>query len=295
MDLEPIKALAGDVVFKRGEGLWQSGSAVIDNRTAQGKTRTIKALVQGQQRYHVQLKINGGELAGASCSCPAFNYQSLCKHCVAVVLEDVNGPADSVPVAKLVKPAKPTKRDRERSQLQGYFEQRSHDDLVSTLLVLLSNDKEAWKDWAFKAEMADKDFTKPELKKLLTKAFPKKHCWEYHKVAQYFDQTAKVLDVFCEQLNQLEAEPALALLVAAYDRLNLVLSAGVDDSGGFRFPVEDMLEASLVRHFQRMTWNDNQCSEWLLQQLHARRDVFPNVPDAFELTQTQREAFLKRL
>ena len=41
------------------------------------------------------------------------------------------------------------------------------------------------------------------LKKLVTKALPKKHLWEYNKVARYFEKAESVIKVFSEHLKLL--------------------------------------------------------------------------------------------
>lgn len=52
---------------------------------------SIKASVIGEKRYSV--KITGEDALGFHCSCPSFNNDGFCKHCVAVILAAEQGMA----------------------------------------------------------------------------------------------------------------------------------------------------------------------------------------------------------
>lgn len=78
---ESLRRLAGMRSFERGEEYLATG-AVGSLRSDES---SIRAGVQGTERYPVRLELAGGGLAG-SCTCPVGRDGLFCKHCVAVGL-----------------------------------------------------------------------------------------------------------------------------------------------------------------------------------------------------------------
>ena len=78
---EALRRLAGQRSFERGEEYANLGAV----GALQWDDVSIRAGVQGRERYRVRLEAAGGELAG-SCSCPVGRDGLFCKHCVAVGL-----------------------------------------------------------------------------------------------------------------------------------------------------------------------------------------------------------------
>jgi hypothetical protein len=89
-----LRRLAGARSFERGEE-YAATDAV---GSLQWDESSIRAGVQGAERYRVRLELAGGGLAG-SCTCPVGRDGFFCKHCVAVGLawlgrgQDVGEPA----------------------------------------------------------------------------------------------------------------------------------------------------------------------------------------------------------
>lgn len=79
--LDTLRRLAGQRSFERGEEYAEIGAV----GTLQCDETSVRAGVQGSERYRVRLEAAGGKLAG-SCSCPVGRDGLFCKHCVAVGL-----------------------------------------------------------------------------------------------------------------------------------------------------------------------------------------------------------------
>lgn len=78
---ETLRRLAGGRSFERGEEYAATGTV----GSLQWDEASIRAGVQGGERYRVRLELAGGALAG-SCTCPVGRDGLFCKHCVAVGL-----------------------------------------------------------------------------------------------------------------------------------------------------------------------------------------------------------------
>ena len=78
---ETLRRLAGQRSFERGEEYAATGAV----GSLQWDESSIRAGVQGAERYRVRLELAGGSLAG-SCTCPVGHDGLFCKHCVAVGL-----------------------------------------------------------------------------------------------------------------------------------------------------------------------------------------------------------------
>lgn len=91
---ETLRRLAGGRSFERGEAYAATGAV----GSLQWDESSIRAGVQGAERYRVRLELAGGGVSG-SCTCPVGREGLFCKHCVAVGLawlergQDVGGPA----------------------------------------------------------------------------------------------------------------------------------------------------------------------------------------------------------
>lgn len=285
-----LKELAGNTIYGKGEDIFLAGDVLFSDKVTTENRLSVKAQVQGTSRYQVELFINDEEIVTALCSCPAFNYQPICKHCIATALACLE---DSIDFSKApTRSAKPTKRDIEEQQLQEFFLKKSPAALTDILLGLIARDRVQWQSWAFRAQYSGQDLDKGSLKKLITKAFPKKHLWEYSKVAQYFEKANTVIKVFLEHLEDLEPDDAFTLALSALDRLNMVLQDGIDDSGGYRYAVETKLCNTVTDQFILLPWNARKKALWLKDAQCKERDIFPNIPIDFALTADENQAFL---
>ena len=89
---DDIRYMTNNAFYLRGEELYAEGKVIriLVEETGDG-VWVIEAKVRGSGRniYDVHLAYNDrtGELEDSFCTCPAYyNYDCLCKHCVAALL-----------------------------------------------------------------------------------------------------------------------------------------------------------------------------------------------------------------
>lgn len=90
-----INEITGSTIYKRGLELFQQNKVLTFQSKVQSEEIFIKAVVQGsgKKKYRVELVYNTfyEDLSECFCDCPAFyNYDGVCKHCAAVLLECEN-------------------------------------------------------------------------------------------------------------------------------------------------------------------------------------------------------------
>lgn len=93
-----IRRIVGNTTYMRGLDLYEQGHVLDMNIEQQGEYDTVIASVQGSGRkvYEVDISVDleTEEPDGFFCECPAFiSYDGVCKHCVAALLEYLDGKA----------------------------------------------------------------------------------------------------------------------------------------------------------------------------------------------------------
>src|SRR5579872_160815 len=86
VDRQLLRRLGGSTSFRRGEDYFSDGHV----RSLEEHRGAVVAKVEGTETYRVRLWLEKRELA-YSCSCPASEDGSFCKHCVAVGLAIIAG------------------------------------------------------------------------------------------------------------------------------------------------------------------------------------------------------------
>ncbi len=294
-NLEEIKERAETNSFKRGLELHLKGH--VSNLSIDG--RMVKATVVGQQKYQVSLVQNDGPILN-HCTCPASQYQNFCKHCVAVALSveggipENNSKTDNVKKAsnsnnKNVKVEKDDKAER----LLAFLKEKPAHELADLLMGYIENDKQEWKKWQLKLEIGQSNLSLGDIKKMITKALPLKSIWKYREVASYFDQAENLFEEIFQAINGQNIQTQWKLTLHAIERLNKALER-VDDSGGYRFALENMLCEKLVTSFNQQDWTDELKAQWLLKHMHnSNLDLFPRVPEDFTPTQAVEQRLLE--
>lgn len=90
-----LKSYVGENIYKRGLALYEA-NGILGYRIHENPDHDEASyLVQGSGKkiYSVDLDIDkkNNEISGAHCDCPAFyNYDTICKHCVAAVLSYID-------------------------------------------------------------------------------------------------------------------------------------------------------------------------------------------------------------
>ena len=185
-------------------------------------------------------------------------------------------------------------------QLNEFLQQQAPEQVAQWLVQTISADKTLKKQWQIKLLLAS---GKPsDYKKLLTQALPKKdlrvtpNLWR--KVGLYFADAEALFELAFEQLDQdpcplngqLSDEQQFTWLLQAFERLNIVLQ-GIDDSGGYRLELVEQLTARLVECFHQLPWSPAQKANWLYEHQY-KYDVFPYIPEQFELPADVQAAFV---
>lgn len=181
-------------------------------------------------------------------------------------------------------------------QLNDFLQQQSPEQVTQWLLHTITADKSLKKQWQIQLLLASGNAS--DYKKLLTQALPKKdllvtpNLWR--KVALYFDDAEALFELAFEQLDQnpclLNNEQQFTWLMQAFERLNTVVQS-IDDSGGYRFALVEQLTLRLVQCFHQLPWSIEQKVNWLHEH-QCKYDVFPYIPEQFELPADVHAAFV---
>ena len=195
-------------------------------------------------------------------------------------------------------------------QLSEFLQQQAPEQVAQWLLETISADKRLQKQWQIKLLLASGNPS--DYKKLLTQALPKKdlrvtpNLWR--KVDLYFAEAEVLFELAFAQLDdnalsdslnsslngqlngQLSDEQQFTWLLQAFERLNIVLQ-GIDDSGGYRLELVEQLTHRLVHCFHQLPWSPAQKASWLHEHQY-KYDVFPYIPEQFELPADVHAAFV---
>ncbi len=210
--------------------------------------QAVRATVQGTALYSVWVELEHPQ-AVARCGCMAYQVDTLCKHCVAVILQ-------------YCEPLEPKVRHNFGSELLNRGQTRAKKPIR-------------------------------ELKKLLTKAFPKRTIHTYEQAERYFANAQPLFQEFIESAHDYSGVEYLEVLLLAYDRFNTIASS-IDDSGGFRLNIEGWLDDALIGTFHQLDWSDTDKVAWLVAQAKKPREIFPYIPRDFLLSRQQQLLFNRR-
>lgn len=146
--------------------------------------------------------------------------------------------------------------------------------------------------WQLIMRSEENNVTTGELNKLVTKALPAKEMWEWNKVSEYFHHANEMFTTIFNLIDKLTVTEQWKLTLRANQRLNKVLER-IDDSGGFRFYIEDELNQRLVRLFNQLPWSDQKKALWIFSHTEEYKyDVFPSVPKDFDISPEVKQIFL---
>ena len=275
INLDALKKIVGPAPYLRGEKLFALGAVklgkVVDD--------SVTAKVQGTHVYSVTLDWKNQSIK-ASCPCIAFSYKRFCKHCVAVAL-----------CVKYPELASEKNLITDDQKIETYLSTLQKSELLSALKTIAFDDERVYKQFLLKAELANKPFDEKDVKKLITKALPKRSMWDSNKVENYFANAETILDIFSAQLINVTAEQQLALWQKCMDRLNQVLEQ-IDDSYGYRESVERIIAFGTISAFKALPWSDKQKAQWLFTQFSDKSDITLAIPGNFELTDSVNNEFL---
>jgi len=259
--------LAGEGAYQRGLALYNSGAVL----SIKEKAGYVFANVKGTESYQVKLQITDKVLDG-SCDCPASANFDFCKHCVATTLAYQN---------KQVEQSKLQDSDP-LDRVKAYVNQLPEQEAKDALIQLIGDDNLLTTKWQLKADNASGSIDIKQLKKQITKALPYRNLWEYAKVRAYFTHAEALLDPIFDIFTELDAEDVFSLTQYMSQRLNKLLER-LDDSGGYRFGLENQINNTLTKTFKQLPWSANKKAQFLLQ-AQTNEDiemVYPDIPGDF--------------
>ncbi|WP_164928981.1 SWIM zinc finger family protein [Gloeobacter violaceus] len=216
---ELLSEIAGSRTFARGREYCRSGRvhSLIER---EGR---LRAVVEGAQLYQVQLWAEDGELAYA-CDCPVGSDGIFCKHCVAVALAWLDDP-------EAVEEQTAQHRTAE-SKLRTYLEGLDRTELVRLLLEQAAQDVDFGERLQLKAAATAERVDVATFRQSLQRALATDGYVEYGEARGYAQRIDMVLDSIAQLLDAGQAEAVIDLAEEALERLEEVLSHGVDDSEG---------------------------------------------------------------
>ena len=259
--------LAGEAAFERGVAYFRQGQVLGWSR--QGNT--VTAQVAGSESYRVTLRLNPRGLEGG-CDCPASEGIDFCKHCVATALAYR---AEQAEQERLM-------AGGESGRLLAYLQQLDKASLVEALAEMIAEDPVREHQWSLRADAVLGVLDHKALKKRITAAFPlKRHLHRYGQVRPYFAKAEAVVDQLAEQAPQSPPDTCLTLVEYALSRLARALET-IDDSGGFRFYCEEVLQKLHVQTAQRLDWSTEKLAVHLYEIAFGEsHDLYPKIPDAY--------------
>jgi uncharacterized Zn finger protein len=229
-----VKDLAGPRAFARGVGYLEDGRVEPEA----GGGLHVRATVRGSVPYNVELWVDDGEPTW-SCTCPAAEDSSFCKHCVAVaLLFGRDAPAgDEVESPHLQEVPSPPESD-----LAGYVAGLPHERLVDLVLNHLESDWRLRERLAAEARAARGE--RPELgswRKRIDVAFaPYDDFVDYREAAAWARDVDDVIDAL-EQLCDTGHPDTVAVLVEHAHRRADEAIQYVDDSDGWLTGISERL------------------------------------------------------
>ena len=233
-DLDEIKRRAESKSYQLGYALYAEGCVsklvIVEDKAM--------ATVAGKHRYHVTLdncESAQGNGIQVSCSCPAADYQDICKHAVAVALQVEN--TEDALADDMVKEA------NDRIALKTWFNKKPVAELTDIIFRHLDNTEREYDKWLLTMETESHSIGVSDISKLITKALPNSPTWEWNEVRDYFTDAESMFEMIFPAIEKCTIVQQWTLIFKAVERLNKVIEQ-IDDSGGFRLGLEEMLNES---------------------------------------------------
>ncbi|WP_022941218.1 SWIM zinc finger family protein [Psychromonas hadalis] len=291
-DLDEIKQRTTNKSYQLGVSLYHAGKVSQLSLTKDKAT----AIVSGQYDYKVSLintehktEAKQGETLQASCDCPAADYQDICKHAIALALRVESSAKEQLGE---ISDNETALQISAQAQLKSWFKQKSSEQLTDIIMAYIADSEHEFDKWQLAMLNEDHALNATELGKLITKALPKKQVWEWNEVRGYFSDAQEMFEVIFPAIEKCTIEKQWQLILKALQRLNKVLEQ-IDDSGGFRFDIEGLLNEKLTTLFNQQLWSDEKKAQWIFEHFQVfKYDIFPAVPDDFELQAGVNKRFL---
>ncbi|MGR5000564.1 SWIM zinc finger family protein [Vibrio celticus] len=262
IDISELTTLCETSTLQKGILLSRSGAVRKLNLVGNIATAQVK----GSLNYQVSLDFTG-DLVG-TCTCPAAQYQMLCKHGVAVAL-------------CLQDQEQALNQSSERDTIKNHLQSLGEEAMVEMLLEYLEEDEYTWNALLTKIEIREKPAVYGELKKLVTQALPREQLWDWRESHDYFNSAEIQLNMIIESMQSLNADHQWKLINYLVERLNKVLEQ-IDDSNGDRYGIESMINEHMPKTLAKLNWSEQEKAQWMFERLtHYEFDVFPSIEESF--------------
>ena len=283
--INQIRDTAGTTIFERGLKLMQQDCFDNFQQRIINDQLHLNSTVIGTYPYQVTLVLSHEDVLANSCTCPAAEYQHICKHAVAVWLEyidrqngvDEEDDDDSVASSPKTTARKPSGRAQELKHIRQWLEQSSREQLIEQLYDLAESSSTLRDDLSIRASLALSVTTAPSLNKYITKALPRRELWGYEDASDYFSHAYTQLQPIVEHLVELPALEALAWCLKALKRISTVDEYG-DYADDFGAPLITLINSAIAQHYQRLEWPVEKRCAWLLERT-LDNEGFPNIEE----------------
>lgn len=270
-----FETLAGEKTYQRGLDYYNEGrvSALSINGTR------ITAQVEGSQPYQVELHHTKKVFEG-TCACPASDNFDFCKHCVAVALSYYYQTQTNQEIGD----------SSESDLVLNYLGTLTKPHLVEELHKLIKRDSSVQDHWLLKAEVSSGKLNASDLRKRITKAIPYKPSglWRYNDVAVYFSDSLSALSPLKDPILSLDSQSAIKLVIYAIERLEKTLET-IDDSNGYRIPLEINLEEWFNTALSQTDWSLKQKTTFLSDLILSEKFTYDllNLPTSIQSDENQ--------
>ena len=235
MNKGKIRELAGISTFSRGEQLAKSGHVYGYHQ----EKHTITAQVQGHHLYDVRID----NLRQFTCSCPAAEYQTICKHAVATLLVNLGEHTSHTmpePHANIDLP--------NEHQIHTWLSKLNKKALIAIIEQEYQENPDLWDQLQQRCfiETQETPLTKAQVALLIENALPYDAAWDYDETKDYFNTLSKQIEILETALNTLPANQRAELAWQAIQRLNTVCMEYVDSSHGDYCPALHVFQTAFV-------------------------------------------------
>ena len=237
LDAHLIEGLAGSAAFDRGVRYMYDGRV----QSVAEEDGRLRATVRGTMPYRVELWFDGDELLW-SCTCPAAEDGSFCKHCTSVALSLLyaDEPPDGLD-APVTGAGSERGGESEDTLLQRFVRQLSPERLAGIVLRQVAGNwrlREQLLGEARAAQGWGLDVSK--WRRRINSAFDIGGFVHYQEAADWADGVNDVVDALADLADADHGEDAVALVEHAYQRANKALH-NIDDSDGWLTAISERL------------------------------------------------------
>jgi uncharacterized Zn finger protein len=267
-----LRRLAGSKYYRRGADYFQDSRV----RSLTEKNGGITAVVQGTEKYRVQIKVDklSSELE-YSCSCPVGLEGRFCKHLVAAGLQWLARRSGSGGRAH-------GKKRVETPSVPEWLARQKKAALVDFILEHADDDDDFW-NWLEMHSSIREDGTldMERLKKGLDNAVLIDDFVDYHEAYDYFLRTEKAIEILGKLLDNGHAPEVMELSEHALSNIEQALHS-MDDSSGY---MQDIISELMDIHrgsCRKARPDRKDLARRLFEyELHSDYDLFSGAAEAY--------------